>query len=382
MSEFSNKNLQQNLPQTPAASLGTTPISPNALKLSLTVALPPVKENSKQSVQIKTKQPSGADPEQIANANVDAEFINTVTHLVKAATVHPLGSRRENRELHQIRNSLDQAKEAKAKAVDQATKNQTLQEQEKTQQRSAGEKAKNRDGAAKNDRTAIGGERGERRDGLDRDSASRESRDQPPQFRDRQIADRQTELELAKDAALQRATQSTGLAERNSSREGIKESLTNDLIRDRASDNDRKSAAEKTSLSDSLREQRVEGQKVDAQRFEQSKLYEPLNARVVESLMATDVARGMLEQQRLREELRLYQETNVGASENGVEVEEDELTESWAKRGKKIRKTDKQKKRDKRKLTPLERRKKLLRKDKLKTMRSRRKRRTNLLLFR
>ena len=394
MNQFSERNVSQG--QKPAGEVKVDPsvkplaensgLESKALKLNLSVSLGQKKsEPVKETIQLKTKTAPTADPIQAASAGLDNDVINTVTHLVKAATVHPLASSRENRALRNQQENLDSNKEQKKQAVTQATKIQQTIEQEKIQQKTAGQHANAKEGAELAGRAA--GKETVVSNGSDRIIDLNKNTSNLAQSKDNSLVDpaaKQIEdfkRDHSRSNSGKQAAES-GLAQRNSSIEGERESLTTDLIRNRTQEkiqeklveqlSDKAVTVERVLRRDSLSspEQIAKGGLLGSE----APKTELLSKIVV--LTAAETVLG----ERKTHHRRFYQELGVSGvsffQTEFQEKEEDEFSESWVTRRQKRRLakkslSSKQATQKKKKLTPLERRKLSMREDKARRMRKR-----------
>lgn len=373
MTQFTEKNQQSSKPANlqPADALlksENTSLSAQASKLNLSVKVPPKSKVSPKldTVQMKSNPQGGAEPGQVT----DADVINTVTHLVKAATVHPLGSSSANRELRNQRANLDSNKEARTKASDLATKNQQVIEQDKIQQKNTIERTNAREGpaaAGKEAKVDVKTDRVIKHQIAKKDLANDEKIVEAVPKEVQKFKEEHARSQSAGSA------NASALASRNTSTEGEKETLTKDLSRERTSE---KRPTEKP--AEKSTERLVEELKVEVLKSE------------VRDLLAKVSADSRQADNRVLEVQKQVAQAATIASQVSAEKvaqeSEDEIFDSWISRDEKRsisrrkKRTAKQEltretKRALRKMTPLERRKAKMKRDRTRKIRKNSRRR-------
>lgn len=406
MTQFTDKNQQLNKPagmqpshSSPKAE--SSSLSAQSSKLNLSVKIPPKSNASPklEAVQMKSNPQAGAEPGQVT----DADVINTVTHLVKAATVHPLGSSSANRELRNQKANLDSNKEARTKASDQAAKNQQIIEQDKIQQKNTIERTNTREGpaqAGKEAKVDVKTDRVIKHQIAKGDSTTEHKTVESAQKEVQRFKEEHARSQSANNA------NASGLASRNTSIEGEKETLTKDLGRERASE--KKPAvksAEKLAeelkveiLKAEVREMltKVSVETRPAERTAEELKVEVFRTETKDSIVKVNAEIRQSDNRVVEVQRQVAQATTLAAqttSEQAIQEAEDELFESWVSRderrsvGRKKKRTAKQQlareaKRALRKMTPLERRKAKMKRERSRKMRKRSRRRNRGLVFR
>jgi hypothetical protein len=391
LSQIADRNQSQPTqakPATPAAHTAPSQdhsLSTKVSKLNLSVQLP---KKISDTVQLKSDPQAAAEPGKMT----DADVLNVATHIVKAATVHPLASRTANRELKKERNNLEQNKEVRKQAADLSAKGQQVADQDRIQQKAAGEQMNNKDGAKQADRGSKPvpvAAKGKEDRVIDQKNSVKEtaSVNKPLDEAIKQV--QQFKQEHARSQSANTANAS-GLAQRNSSKEGERETLTADLTRQRAAQTN----AENKERIEEARKESTETRASDVKAAAEPKIetrpdfkvtdIKAADAKVIETKISE--ARVIEIQQQIAQAAAVTAATRTEVP--AVHAEEDDGYDAWESRYERKKKSISKKKqlatqekRAQKKLTPLERRKQLMKRERARKMRKRSRRKNRVLVF-